>query len=221
LGRGFSDEMNRFVIIPLLLLGLSCAESSKILPLLNDDANIVSIYVINHGKHSGLGIRRADIPYPLVPESEDFADSDYLEFGWGDFDYYQTDDPGLWLTLKASFWSSASVLHVVGVKGSINDSFAGFEIIRLKFAPNNLAGLINYIHQSFNRKGARKAKSLRPGYGPDSLFYPAHGKFSVYNNCNGWVARALEAAGYSAGKYKPITSDQLMDRIRQLQSSDL
>ncbi len=208
--------MNPFValLICLLLLCSACTGPTKAPPLSAGDEPFASIYVINHGKHAGLTVRRADIPLGLLPESGDFHGADYLELGWGDRDYYQADDPGLWLTLKAALWSTASVLHVVGVKGAVAERFAGYEIIRLELAPRGFARLVDYIHQSFARHGEKKAKPVGPGYGRDSLFYPARGKFHIYNTCNGWVASALEAAGYPMGMFRPITADQLMAKAR-------
>jgi len=209
--------MNPFAVLLfcLLLLCSACAGPAKVPANSTRDDSFASIYVINHGKHTGLIVRRADIPPGLWPESRDFPDADYLELGWGDWDYYQTDVPGLWLTLKAAFWSTASVLHVVGAKGSIADRFAGYELFRLELAPRGFARLVDYIHQSFSRNGEAKARPIGPGYGRNSLFYPARGKFHIYNTCNGWVAGALEAAGYPMGIFRPVTADQLMAKARQ------
>jgi len=85
----------------------------------------------------------------------------------------------------------------------------------LRLAPSGLARLMEYIHQSFARNGGAKARSIGSGYGPDSLFYSARGKFHIYNTCNVWVARALEAAGYPMGILRPVTADQLMAKARQ------
>jgi uncharacterized protein (TIGR02117 family) len=161
----------------------------------------------------GLAIRVADIPGGLVPESADFPEADYLELGWGDWDYYQADDPGLWLTLKAGLWPTTSVLHVVGVRGAISDRFGGFEIVRLDVAPGGVAALATFIHRSFARDGAAKVTPVGPGWGRDSLFYPARGTFHMFNTCNTWTARALEAAGYPMGR--PFTADQLMTKVRR------
>ncbi len=174
----------------------------------------VSIYVIDEGKHTGLAIRRADIPPGLLPESGDFPGAEYLEVGWGDLDYYQADDPGLWLALKAAFWSSGAVLHVVGVKDSIAGRFGGYEIIRLDLSPVDFFGLAADIDETFARHGAKKAKPVGEDAVSDSLFYPAKGRFNLFNNCNGWAARALEAAGYPMGIFPPLTADQLMSKVR-------
>lgn len=172
-----------------------------------------SIYVINHGKHGGLAVGRADIPSTLLPEKEDFPGADYLELGWGDWDYYQADDPGVWLALKAALWPTASVLNVIGVQGSLRSRFAGYEVIRLQPSGRAFLKLLSYVDRSFDRKGARKAAPVGPKRHGQDLFYPAHGSFHLFNTCNAWVARALEAAGYSMGIFPPVTADQLMAKV--------
>lgn len=190
----------------------ACAESAQVPPSSAQSELSASIYVIRQGWHVGLAVRRADIPPEFVPEGEDFPVADYLELGWGDRDYYQADDPGLWFTLKAGLWPTASVLHVVGVRGTITDRFGGFEILRLDVTRSGLARFVTFIHKSFARNGAAKATPIGPGWGRGSLFYPAHGTFHMFNTCNTWTARALEAAGYPMGR--PSTADQLMVKVR-------
>ncbi len=206
--------MNRLALsLCLLWLCSACAGPPKAPPSHDRGEPSASIYVIGQGWHVGLAIRVADIPRGLVPESADFPAADYLQLGWGDWDYYQAGDPGLWLTLKAGLWPTASVLHVVGIRGAISDLFGGFETVRLDVAPSGVAALAAFIHRSFARDGPAKATPIGPGWGRDSLFYPARGKFHMFNTCNTWTARALEAAGYPMGR--PFTADQLMTKVRR------
>jgi len=178
----------------------------------SSDCAVVDI--INHGWHSGLVLRVTDIPRGLLPEAADFPGSDHLEFGWGDGDYYQADDPGPWLTLKAACWPTSSVLHVVGFSGSVNRQFAGYESVRLELTRERFLGLAVFVDQGFDRQGKAKAGPLRPGYGLNSRFYPARGTFHLFNTCNGWIAQALAAAGYPMGAPDPVTADALMTRVR-------
>jgi hypothetical protein len=49
-----------------------------------------TVYVIHHGSlHTGLTIRRSDIPRGHWLASTDFAGSKYIEVGWGDDDGYR------------------------------------------------------------------------------------------------------------------------------------
>jgi uncharacterized protein (TIGR02117 family) len=198
----------------LLLLCAACSGPHKMVSAADESS--MPVYVISHGWHAGIALRRTD----LLPESADFPGADYLEFGWGDWDYYQTRDPGLWRLLQAAFWSSNSVLHVMGIQGSIGESFSGFEIVRLEIPSDRFFDLAAFIHASFQREtAAAKTLPLRRGFGANSIFYPAAGEFHLFNNCNTWVARALESAGYDMGAPLPFTTDQLLARTRRLSSA--
>jgi hypothetical protein len=69
--------------------------------------------------HAGVVIKISDIPGDLVPERRDFPEAEYLEFGWGEWDFYQARGFNLGYALKALLFPSKSVLHVVGFGGSV------------------------------------------------------------------------------------------------------
>lgn len=200
------------LLIPLLLSACAAVETS--LPLVTE--NGLSVQVIDHSRHAGLALRTSDIVAGMIPERADFTGAAYLEFGWGDWDYYQADDPGIWLTLKAALWPTASVLHLVGSFGNPASEFPGAYVIVLKLRPDAYGRLLQFVHDSFDRQGKGKAPLLGRGHGSSSGFYPARGRFHIFHTCNGWVAEALEEAGLDLGWPRPITADQLMKRIRGL-----
>ncbi len=202
------------LLLCLLWLCSACAGPGTPSPAPVPGEPHASIYIVNEGKHAGLILRKADIPAGFIPESSDFPEADYLELGWGDWDYYQSGDPGLWLTLKAAFWPTASVLHVAGIEGDIAGRYAGYEWIRLDLAPRPFAGLAGYVDRSFARNGSPRASPVGPEHHEDGRFYPANAKFHIFHTCNGWLAGALAAAGYPMGWFEPVTAEQLMTKIR-------
>src|SRR5689334_3263202 len=68
-----------------------------------------TIYVTSNGWHSGIVIARADLPPGLIPEAADFPGAAYLEFGWGNRDYYTTPRKTIGLTLGAALPGDAAV----------------------------------------------------------------------------------------------------------------
>ena len=46
------------------------------------------IYVVQHGWHAGIAVRRADVPAGRWPVLDDVADAPYVEVGWGEAQYY-------------------------------------------------------------------------------------------------------------------------------------
>ena len=172
-------------------------------------------YLVSHGWHTGVVLRRADIPATLWPESRDFPTAGYLEVGWGERDFYQTPGAGSGLALQAVLWPNASVLQVVGFREPPVVTFPESEIIELALSPAGLDGLVHYIHQSYARDGVSRVAALGPGLYGDSRFYPARGRFYLFNTCNVWTAGALQAAGYPVSPALALTAESVMAPARR------
>ncbi len=183
----------------LLALGLLFIGCRSLVPdqAVADATTVSIIHVVSHDWHAGIVVRRSDIPAASWPEKRDFPNADYLEVGWGDRDYYQSRDPGFGTTLKAGLWPTASVLHVVGFRGSVTGNFPHSKVIALPVSRDGLTQLIAFIDAAHDRPDRRPLRSLGRGLYGDSHYYPARGRFHLFNNCNGWTARALRAAGYA------------------------
>jgi len=156
----------------------------------------VAVHLVAHDKHSGIAVRRADIPAGLWPESRDFPQADYLEVGWGDRDYYYGRNQSWGGALRAALGSdNPSVLHVAGVRGPLTENFPASEIIEVKLSRDGFERLVRYIHDAYDRAGAPATAPLGPGLYGDSRFYPARESFNIFRTCNVWTARGLRGAG--------------------------
>lgn len=163
--------------------------------------------------HAGVAIRASDIPGDLMPERRDFPEAEYLEFGWGDWDFYQASDFNSGYALKALLFSTKTVLHVVGFSGPVTRYAPYREIIALSPSSHGFQHLVGYIDESFARQGRDAAVPLGRGLYGDSRFYPARGTFHLFNTCNTWAARALQAAGYPISS--AITVGALVSEARR------
>jgi uncharacterized protein (TIGR02117 family) len=191
----------------LLLCALLCGCAGA--PVAGDSAAPErSVYVVPQGGHTGIAVRRADIPAPLIPEKQDFPGADYLEFGWGDRDYYMSESPGPWVTFKAAFLPTRSVVHVAGVRGALTASFPGSEVLEIPVSRSGLEGLLRYVHDAFAREGRDAAGPLGGG------FYPGRETFHLLRTCNVWTAGALRAAGLPVRN--AITVEGIMRQVRPL-----
>ena len=180
----------------------------------SDAPPVTSVYLVSHGWHVGVAIRASDVPADLCPETRDCPAADWHEVGWGDWDYYQIPEPGLAVTLKAALWPTPSVLHVAAVGGPVEEYFRGSEVLALPVTAAGLRRLVEFIDTTHARRGVGPVGSLGPGLYGDSRYYPARGRFHVFNNCNTWVGKALRAAGYDIGP--AITAADLMSQARRL-----
>lgn len=202
------------VLGPVLLVLAACAAppAAKVPPA--DGGPAIAVYLVAHDDHTGIVIRRADIPAGLWPESRDFPQAEFLEVGWGARDYYMGRDQGFWGTLKAALGHTQSVLHVAGFRGQPAEYFRGSEVIELSIPRDGFERLVRYIHDAHERAGAAAATALGPGLYGDSRFYPAWQQFSLLNTCNVWTARALRSAGLPIED--AIRKEGLMSQARRI-----
>ena len=174
------------------------------------------IQVVNHGLHSGLVVRAADLPGCAWPARCDFPDAEYLEVGWGDRAYYQAVDPSLWLGLRALFWPTPSVLHMAAFHGPAALRFPSLEVIDLEVAARGLDRLVAAIAASHERDPEGRPIDLGPGlYGP-SRFYAARESFHLFRTSNAWTATMLREAGVAVQAPFVLTSDGLFRQLRPL-----
>ena len=173
-----------------------------------DGAGTIEIVVVSNGYHAGVALPRAALAeyasargYPSLTEvTQRFASFDWIEFGWGDREFYQSvptvGDLSLPLALRALFSpGNTSVLHVVGIRGDPASMFTEAELVRIPLSRNGFDQMLAKLDATFVPPAGGVMPDLGRGlYGP-SLFYPANGQFSIFKVCNHWIADLLGAAG--------------------------
>jgi len=205
--------LGRALLPPILLSLAACAapQPNPVEP--QGGGPSIAVYLVAHDKHSGIAIRRADIPAGLWPESRDFPHVDYLEVGWGEREYYYGRDQGFIGTLRAAFApNNRSVLHVAGVRGPLTANFPESEIIEVMLSRDGFERLARYVHDAYDRAGAAVVAPLGPGLYGDSRFYPARESFNLFRTCNVWTARGLRRAGLRIDD--SITMEGVMSQAR-------
>lgn len=172
-----------------------------------------SVYVVAQGWHAGIVFRRADIPAAVWPESGDFSGATYIEVGWGDEDYYRRAFTSGRL-MKAAFWPTPSVLHIVGFDVPVETFFRSGEIIRLDLSVSGYEALSDFMHRSYARDATGNAVRLGPGIYRNSTFYLSRERYHLFNTCNVWTARALQSAGIPIGALLTFSTESLMSQLR-------
>jgi len=174
-----------------------------------------TVFVTSNGWHSGIVVARADMPTDLLPETADFPEARYFEFGWGDAAYYPARETTLGMTLSAAFVPTPAVVHVVGLDRHPADAFPQAEVIALAIDAQALERLSTFIDASFARDGAGRVAASGPGLYRNSRFYPATGRFHLFNTCNTWTAKALVAAGFDVDAGAATRAEGLMEQLRR------
>ena len=170
---------------------------------------MTDIFIVDHGYHAGIAIPRAALAEQASRRglsalgyiATRFADFDWLEIGWGDEGFYRYVPTAQSLTvalaLRALFRpGNPSVLHVVGVKDDPRAMFANSDLVRIGLSNTGFARAAAMLDATFARSnGSLMPQELAPGLYGTSLFFRANGAFHLFNVCNHWIARVLDAAG--------------------------
>jgi len=172
-------------------------------------AGAVEIFVVNHGYHTGIVLPRTGAVEvaarhnltAVAAMATRFAAFTALEIGWGDEGFYRAAPTISAVTvpmaLRALFRpGNPSVLHVVGLNESPAVVFGNSELVPIRLSMDGFARMMAMLDASFaHSERGEPLGDLGPGlYGP-SLFFRAVGAFHIFNVCNHWVARLLDAAG--------------------------
>jgi uncharacterized protein (TIGR02117 family) len=214
--RYLSNMASFAVFLVVWLMASGCAPPLTQLPLESQAKNSRTIFVVNYGWHTSIVLKKGDIESSVLPELRDFSDAEYVDIGWGDWDYYQAPDPGLGLALKAAFWSSRSVLHVMGFNDVVENYFSGTEMVRITLSDEAFRMLIEFVAAAFLRPdGPGPVPGLR-GLTPNSRFYPATGRFHLFRTCNTWVAEALHAAALPIAPVYAFTAGNLSHQVKRI-----
>ncbi|MFK0087432.1 DUF2459 domain-containing protein [Pseudomonas sp. NPDC090755] len=203
----------RIVVLALILTLFGCATAPD--PPRGEESAWRSFYVVNHGLHTGLAIARPDLLQELRALAEAFGDGDFVEFGWGDEDFYRAPQATLGLALRALFGSTATVLHAVRIDGDPRRRFAASEVIEVRVSEDGYRRLLAFVAGTFTHSTTGTLAVLGPGLYGESRFYQAEGNYSLFYTCNTWVAEALAASGCPMSPATVITAGNVMSQLRR------
>ena len=217
---------NRFVRLTLpaivLALCLGCQSSSAPENAPSVDAQTaaeseipglsgLAVYVVSNGWHTGIVLARSDVSESVIPEIRDFPKAEYFEFSWGDAEYFPAPKKRVGMIMSALFTPTPAVLHMAGLPEHPRKVFPSAELISLSVTPEGFENLIDYLNETFDRDAPA---STTPGLYRFSRFYPARGRFHMFNTCNTWTARGLKAAGFPVTITGTLQAEELMAQLR-------
>jgi len=206
----------------LAIAGAGCAVPGALpVPPTAQHEAVHRIWVVHHGRHSGLVVRAAEVSPLAWPARRDFPQAEFLEVGWGDRDSYMAPAPGLWLGVRALLWPTPAVLHVVAFDGPVERYFAEAGLIELTLTAPGFAALVGAVRHSHQRVPAAGEDSgvdwpppLGPGLSGASRFYAPRERFHLFRTCNAWTAGVLAAAGVPLRPASALTADSLFAQLR-------
>jgi uncharacterized protein (TIGR02117 family) len=179
-----------------------------------------TVYVVSHGWHTGLVVPARAIQQQFPELRTRFGNTPFLEFGWGDRDFYQAEEITTGLTLKAIFWPTESVIHVVAVPEKADEYFSASRVEKLCLSDGEYASLRRFIANSFHENEHGKLFALNEGLYGDSQFYKGTGRFYLMNTCNKWTAKGLKSAGLDVSAMFKLTAGSVIGAVQKLKQAN-
>jgi len=175
-----------------------------------------AVWVVDHGWHTAIVVRRADVDPAIWPEVNDFAQAALVEIAWGDRDFYMAAEATASLAVKAALFTSGSVLHVAGLGESGLSGIPASDVVELRISRPGFDRMTRFAHDEYQRDAEGRAVRLGPGLYGASWFYAARSRYHLFSTCNTWVARALQHAGLDVTSAGIVTAGAVMQQVRRL-----
>ncbi len=170
-----------------------------------------TVYLVTQGPwHTGIALRRADVPAGIWVAKDDYPDAKYIEVGWGDSDGYRKKLTP-WIVTKGLFWPTHSVLQLDGFTNSVEANFADprATIVAVDLSVRGFERLCQHIACTHELDEAGRPRRL----GDD--WYDARGKYCICWTCNTWLAKGLRAAGCPIVSWWCLTRGPLIRQARR------
>ena len=197
-----------FTVLAAAAAQIGCATTEN--PRLAPGAARRTVYIVHHGTlHTGLTVKRSDIPRGHWPASGDFPHSKYIEVGWGDDDGYRRPLTS-GIAMKALVGDRQTVLLAKGFGEPIGRKYRDpkFTLLAVDVSTAGMTRLCDYIEGTYALQ--KNGEPIRLGDG----WYRARGTYSAFNTCNTWIARGLRTAGCPIDETLCLTAGQLLGRVR-------
>ena len=192
----------------------ACSSQPRVLE--QTDINILEpnkVYVVRQGLHTGFVLPANTVQSRFPQVYADVEGSPFIEFGWGDTDYYQSDEVTFGMTVKALFWPTHPVVRVVAIPERPDVHFTDNELEVLCFDQEQYSLLVAFISQSFLRNDEGHVIKTMDSADGNSQFYKAEGRYSVWNTCNTWTAKGLKSTGWNISPVFKVTPGSVMSNL--------
>ncbi|TVQ12904.1 MAG: DUF2459 domain-containing protein [Balneolaceae bacterium] len=213
----FMKNPAKIILIYLTVITVITGCNRPVTDLFPDDPELrpVRIYVVSHGWHVGIVLPSNEIFREYMPQNYHGIDYRFNEFGWGDRQYYMTENPGIWLALKGAFWPTLSVIHAAGFDRDVDVEFRGAKTVEIMLSEKGFDALCARLASDMAYDDEGLAVILDSGWYADSRFYASERRYFLPRTSNKWVARLLREAGAPITPFYGLTSGNVIYQSRK------
>ncbi len=175
--------------------------------------NGIEVYFYSNDIHS-------DIILPLVNQQKDWrqnfplasfssarTDFTHVSIGWGSREFYINtptwNDLDIFTAARVLLMGDQAVTHVelLRLRPVVSSS-----LMKTKISQEQYQQLVSFVEASIAQTGdgALPEPIADVGYSDRDLFFPAVGRYHLFQTCNCWTGNAMRAAGIKVGKFTPL-----------------
>lgn len=202
------------IIFPVIFFFLNTSPHFSVSENTNNvDYTEHQLYFIKQNWHTAIVFNTHEIDSILFREYNSFKESNLIDIGWGDAEFYQYPGFDSGLAFSALFYTTPSTLRIEGINLSKDDYFALSEIvIELNVSDEQFKTICNYINKTFYVEDDVNTSILGQKGDGKIIFYKANGSYHLFNTCNTWIARGLKEAGIEIDD-NIILTEQLFNEL--------
>ena len=173
-----------------------------------------SIYVVERGWHTDIGLPVDEIAGPLATLQRWFPGMRFMVFGFGERAYYMARRTGSAELLTAMFPSESAIL-MTALSASPIEAFADQHVVELHLPQDAVDRIANRIWQVLEKGPDGSAVRLADGPYPGSVFLASTETYDLFNTCNTWTAALLHDAGLPIDP-QVLLADQVMQQVNRI-----
>jgi uncharacterized protein (TIGR02117 family) len=185
------------MMLLILIFVLNTFSVVEKLYALQKDSSQITIYLVKERWHTGIVIETAGLDTNLWKEADQFRQFNYIDAGWGDEAFYQSNDFEPELAVRALFYPTPSTIRIecFNIPAKEYAALSDFAV-ELKISFLQLGKIIRHISRTFSRDKNGKAELQLERFNGRVKFYKANGNYHIFNTCNTWIAKVLNEAGF-------------------------
>lgn len=192
---------------------VGCASPRSVLDL-TPEPETDTVWVIERGWHTDIGIEASSAGRPLADVRVAFPGVRVLVFGFGDRTYLLHREHGL-DDMLAALLPGAGAILVTALRGAPDAAFPPEDVVSLRISARQRARLTEFIAASFSRGDDGTHQKIANGPYPGSAFFASSVTYSLGFTCNTWTAEGLQSAGLPVRASGVLFAGGVMRQVRR------
>jgi len=206
--------LRTLVILSVLIFSFESPVGNPFPPT-STSPGFVKIFVVKHTWHTGIILKTGFKYDPFVALENTFKGAEYIEVGWGDYDFFRSEKATVGMAVKAMLWPTKSVLHIIPYYRQPSLIFEDTHLVELLLPEEGYRKLLNYITISFSSDQNFRIIPLESENTVGGQFYLSDEKYHLFKTCNVWTARAIKTGGFPIAPFYALSSKNVMKQIRK------